>query len=69
MQLIFFFFILRECGTAGALVLQPFNILFFPLRDCWTAGALVLDPFNILFFFNSGSAGSREQYFHKPYIH
>ena len=40
---------LRECGTAGALVLYSVNIHFSPLRECGTAGALVLYPFNIHF--------------------
>ena len=43
-------FPVRECGTAGALVLKPFNIHLFPLRECGTAGVLVLGPFNIHLF-------------------
>ena len=41
---------MRECGTAGALVLKQFNIHLFPVRECGTAGALVLKPFNIHLF-------------------
>ena len=41
---------MRECGSAGAVVLPPFHILSFStagVRECGSAGAVVLSPFHI----------------------
>ena len=57
---VYLLFPLRECGTAGAVVLPPFHthphfiLILFPLRECGTAGAVVLPPFHILAFSTAG---------------
>ena len=65
---IFLLFPLRECGTAGAVVLSPFHIHPFStagVRDCRSSS---FTPISYSFFFHCGSAGLREQQFYPHFI-
>ena len=65
---IFLLFPLRECGTAGAVVLSPFHIHPFStagVRDCGSSSFI---PISYSCFFHCGSVGLREQQLYPHFI-